>query len=263
MRPLAFALLAWVACNGDDDTSPPPDTTPVDGDADTDTDGDVDTDIDTDSDTDVDLNVAEIRFIHVTQAFGSVDIYIDGVTTPVIETFPPFAGTPFQTMDPGDHEFAIAMEGTDLNKAFVSNMATLTAGTKFTLALFGPDTQPVLTGVVEDIDGLGAGDVRYRFWNVVDTIPEIDVVDEDTTMPLATDLAYGANATVDVPATEHVLLVDTNADGTADLRFTVPVVGEGVVVSLFFALDLGAPILLGQPAGGGAPVKMPAEILAP
>ena len=252
MRPLALALLAFVAC-GDEDTTPPADTTTVDGDA----------DADADTDADVDLDEADVRFIQATDAFGPIDVYVDGATTPVITNFPPFAGTPFQSIDTGQHTFAVALTGTSLSKTFASSDANLDAGTKVTVALFGSESLPVLTGVVEDIAGLGVGDVRYRLWNVVETIPEIDVVDEDTATPLATDLAYGASALVDVPAAPHDLLVDTNADATPDLKFAVPLVGKNVVVSLFFTLDAGVPILLGEPAGGGNPVKMPAEILTP
>ena len=130
---------------------------------------------------------------------------------------------------------------------------TLAGGTpKNLIVVFGTPAAPVLTQVLEDIMNppLAMGSLRYRFWNVVDTIPAIDVTDEAADMLLADDLAYGPTTeTVDLPAGARAVLVDTNNDGVDEYRYQIPAVGANAVVSFFFTMQGGVPVLLGQPAG--------------
>jgi hypothetical protein len=266
MRSWSIVLTLVFACGDKDDNTTGDTTDEADADTDTDTDADADADADADTDTDADADPqqSDARFVNTSEAIGTVTVYADGSATPVLPMLPSFLGTPFAPVQVGMHTFAIAPEAAPPTEAIASSTGQYDLNKRYSLVVFGTPSAPVLTQVLEDIMNppLAMGSLRYRFWNVVDTIPSIDVTDEGTDMFLADDLAYGpATETVDLPAGPRTVLVDTDNDGVDEYRYSIPGVGVNAVVSFFFTMQAGVPVLLGQPAGGAIPVALQPEIL--
>jgi len=267
MRSWTIPLSLLLACgDNDDEDDDGTDTDEVDTDTDTDADSDTDSDTDADSDADADLDRADVRFVHTSEALGTVTVYRDGDTTPVLPMLPVFGGTPFAPLEAGSHSFAVTPQGAPATEQIATVNGSFEVNKRYTLVLFGPTTAPVLVPVLEDIMNppLMMGQLRYRFWNLVDTIPTIDVTDETSDTLLSDDLAYGpTTATVDLPAGARNVLVDVDNDGIDEYRYIIPAIGANAVVSFFFTMQGDVPVLLGQPAGGANPVPLEPEILAP
>ena len=107
MRSWTIPLTLLLACGDNDDDDDAGDTDEVDTDTDTDADTDTDSDTDADSDADADADRSDVRFVHTSEALGTVTLYLDGDTTPLLPMLPVFGGTPFAPMQAGSHMFAV------------------------------------------------------------------------------------------------------------------------------------------------------------
>jgi hypothetical protein len=191
---LALGLGLWsVGCGDDDGDSPPP---PPDGGLDMST-------------PPVDMMPPEdggapamIRVVHAAPSAPSVDVYVMGQTTPVIDALAYTETSPYLEVPPGSHTFEIRPDGAGPTStpAFTTPALTLAAGKKYTAIAAG-----VLGGRGEEgfrvlalEEGFGSrasSEARVRLVHAALDAPTVavDVGDDDPTMPEVPSLALYAD----------------------------------------------------------------------
>jgi hypothetical protein len=230
-------MLAWsllVACK--DEPTP---TTRDDADADT----------DTDADTDVDPpDRMYLRLVHVGEALGAVDVWIDGDVRPMGAGLTGPDGSGFRQEEPGLRTFVVTRAGASPSTDALARLELdLPDGSRTTLAVFGTPEDVRFVAVPEVVSDLQTNEVRYTFFAAVPSLPDVAVsfAGADLAAPYGERTVLG-----DLPPAARDVSVDLDGDGTAECGVTVQGPAPGTIASLYLATDRGVPTVFGHDAVG-------------
>lgn len=233
-------MVAWAwlaACRKDE----PPDTTRIDADA------DADADVDTDTEPPP-VPETFLRFVHVGEPLGPLDVWIDGDVRPLARGFSGPGGTRFTPEDPGSRALVITTSGSSPTTDALARLEVeLADRARTTLVAYGTPERVGFVAVPEDVSDLAQTDVRYTFFAAVPGLDDVRVRFGDTTV----DAPYGARvALVDLPPAARDVSVDLDGDGVTDCTVTVQGVQGGAVAALYLATAGGVPTVFGHDPQG-------------
>ena len=127
----------------------------------------------------------------------------------------------------------------------------MAVGARYSLVLAGSEGAIDARVVEENVAGIPVDEVRLVVWNVGEELAPFDVRDTAAGTVLVDDATYGSGPTeVLAPAGELDIGVDLDGDGTSDVAFTVPDVGDQVTVPLYFLVDGTDMVMLGHAPTG-------------
>ncbi|MBX2798603.1 MAG: DUF4397 domain-containing protein [Myxococcales bacterium] len=230
---LAFGVMGLVAaCSGDEEDKAT-DTAM----ADADTDADADADADTDADTDV-VDNASIRVLHLGPDAPGVDVFVDDGTPAAISDLGFTEGIDYVDLPEATYNFKVSVTGQTPGDAVLDADVPLTGGTRYAAVAHGylADSDLVLSAFVENTEGIPAGNTRLHVVHAASRTPQVDiwnVTDPSNPTPLLTDVDYGADADLDVPAGAYDIGFDATDDGVPDLVYSVPDLGADTYVSVY------------------------------
>ena len=256
------------ACDGDKD-SDTADAGPG-GDSDTeDTSPPDDTD-EPDTDTDVPVEDAQVRILHLGVGVANVDVFVDDAETAAASDIAFKGGTDYVPLAPAMYNFDVSATGDTAADALLTLDATLEEGKSYAAVAigFGPGDGGTpaasLVAFEEDPDELG-GNTRLHIVHAAAGVGEVDIYNNaDLSTPLAENVAYGADTTLpDLTPGALTVGIDTDDDGTPDLTFDVPDLGEAYVsvyaVNSAGSADDADVSLVAHIAGTAAPTEIAAN----
>lgn len=240
---LLLALpLSIVACGDDMDTDTDEDTDTEE--TDTDTNGDTETD-DGDDDTnddddDVAPTTASIRVMHLSPDAPAVDIYAEGVPTPVISALAFEEGTAYLELPGGTYTLYIVgatdepVEDPAGSAAYTIDSLTIDNGVSYTAVahgyLTGDDANFTVSALVDDRDDIDSGDIRVQVFHgaAAGAFAQVDVwnVTGDPSA-LIPDFDYAADVTTDLPIAAYDLCLDVDNNSECDATFGIPELATG------------------------------------
>lgn len=240
MRPTILALFGLTvlsACSGKDED---------------DTGGGTDDTSDTSdtSDTgDTTADNARVRVLHLSPDAPAVDVFVDGVTDPVVTGLEFPDGTAYLDVPAGTYTFKVAPAGAGVDAAVltVADLA-LAEGQGYTAVAFDVLESIQAAAFVEDTTGLPDGQIRVNVMHAAPMVGEVDIwVLGETPTPLLVDVPFGANAVLDLPVGSYPVGFDVDNDEVPDVTFTIPELPGGARYNLFATNDMGGNVfLLGQ-----------------
>lgn len=208
---------------------------------------------------------ASLRVLHLSPDAPAVDVIVndDENTRPVTNLeFPD--GTEFAELTAGEYDFDVVPTGGALADSVLEiDDLVLESGKYYTAVAYGPAESIAALALVDDPEGLAAGNIRVRAIHAADGVGEVDIWNipaKGDPTPLYTDLEYGeAGDALDVPAGTYTLGIDINNDETPDATFELPALSAGAVVNLY-AVAIGAgAALVAQPWTGETTTINPVE----
>ncbi len=142
-------------------------------------------------------NPAFVRIIHASPDIGIVDVFVDG--TKILDNFQFGTVTGYVPLPQGSHTLRIALLGTGINAAVVTQTLTVSAGVPYTIAALGTKATGFSLSVFKD-DNLVAGNgAKVRVYHLSQVIGAVDVQADKQT--IANGLSYPhASDYVSVPA---------------------------------------------------------------
>lgn len=196
-----------------------------------------------------------IRVLHLSPDAGSVDVWANGAVQAVEGLgFPD--GTGYLELDAGTYSFDItaAMDSPD-NAVLTVPDLELSADTYYTAVAYNNAASIQAMALVDDYEGLAAGDIRVRAIHTAVGVGDVDIweiSDPMNPIPLFTDVAFGdVSGYEDLPAMAYTLGFDLDNDANPDVVFELPSLEAGTVANVFAATDaMGTPFLLAQFANG-------------
>ncbi len=199
--------------------------------------------------------LTNVRVLHLSPDAGSVDVYAN-TSVQAVEGLGFSSGTGYLELDPGTYTFDItaAMDSPENAVLTVADLP-LDADTYYTAVAFDNAASIQALALVDDYEGLAAGDIRVRAIHTavgVDNVDIWEISDPMNPVPLYTDVAFGdVGAYMDLPANAYTLGFDLDGDADPDVVFELPSLEAGTVANVFAVTDtMGTPFLLAQFADG-------------
>ena len=156
-------------------------------------------------------NPAFVRIIHASPDIGIVDVFVDG--TKILDNFQFGTVTGYVPLPQGTHTLRIALLGTGINAAVVTQTLTVSEGVPYTIAALGTKATGFSLTVFKD-DNLVAGNgAKVRVYHLSKVTGAVNV--QADTQTIANGLSYPhASDYVSVPAGSYTFNL-TGATQTA------------------------------------------------
>ncbi len=196
-----------------------------------------------------------VRVVHLSPDAPNVDVYFNGGGA-FLTDVPFTAGSGYFTVLPGTFSFDVAPAGTTIADSVLNFDLTFDPNVNYTAAAIDVVDNITALALVDDVEGLAAGDTRFQIVHAGPGVPEVDILNDDGGAELVGDLAFGSSETIDVPSAAYRLGVDTNNDAVADLLFDVPELGGGVQVNVYATNDTDGNVFLLAHLPNGAVVRI-------
>ncbi|MEM1415170.1 MAG: DUF4397 domain-containing protein [Myxococcota bacterium] len=187
----------------------------------------------------------EVRFWHLADEAGPVDIFVDGVAIDEGVDFE--INSDYIEFDAGTLDIAIAPAGAGVGAAVIEASLPLGDGESYTIIAAQLGAEPAAFAalpILEDRSAPADGNVNLRVFHAAYGVPtavDVHVVDEDTNPEVLAGLAQGTAAMMPVSAANAAttLGLDLEGDGTIDVQtedalgpFTVDSVTIGAITKL-------------------------------
>lgn len=149
-------------------------------------------------------NPAFVRIIHASPDIGIVDVFVDG--TKILDNFQFGTVTGYVPLPQGTHTLRIALLGTGINAAVVTQTLTVSEGVPYTIAALGTKATGFSLTVFKD-DNLVAGNgAKVRVYHLSQVTGAVNV--QADTQTIANGLSYPhASDYVSVPAGSYTFNV--------------------------------------------------------
>jgi hypothetical protein len=192
-----------------------------------------------------------VRVLHLSPDAPGVDVFANGGDEPVVENLEFPDGTEYLDVPAGTYTFDIAPAGTSADDAVLTVPdLELEAGSSYTAVAFDELASISALALVDDAEGLDAGDIRIRAIHTAAGVGEVDIWDvtnPGSPSPLYEDVDFGvAGDAIDVPAGAYSVGIDIDDDATPDLTFDLPALDGGTLVNLYAVAADGDVFLLAQ-----------------
>lgn len=172
---------------------------------------------------------ASIRVMHLGVNVPAVDIFAN-MTGPVFENLEFGNSTEYAMVPAGDLDVEVFATGTT-DPVLLEDTFMLDAGTQYTAVAIGDAesmeaaTEPSLIALVDDSEGIDAGNVRLQVVHAAPEFGQVDIYETsgDAPVVLLTDVDFGASATLDMDlvAGPYTIGLDVDDDMMADVEFDV------------------------------------------
>lgn len=204
----------------------------------------------TGTDPDPVVGEASVRVMHLSPDAPAVDVWVDGVTDPVVTDLAFGEGTDYLVVPEGTYTFRVAPAGAGADAAVLTLAdLALADGSASTAVAFGAVSSITGKALTDDASGLADGDFRVRVMHAASGVGEVDIwaLTDNGAAPLLEDVPFGADAVLDLPAAAYDVGFDVDNDAIPDLTFSLPEIPAGFYVNLYAANDVsGAVYLLAQ-----------------
>jgi len=183
-----------------------------------------------------------VRAAHLSPDAGDVDLYLQGVASPLVEEFTFGTTTGYLPVAPGDYTFEVAPTGTSIDDSVLSIAASVDPNTRYTVAAIGTVDGSTLTStaMIDDLD-VPNDMIRVRAIHAAAAVGQVDIwniPDDGDPAPLYEDVDFGvAGAEMDLPAGAYTLGLDTDDDATPELIFELPDLAAGTHADVFAVSD--------------------------
>ncbi len=170
-----------------------------------------------------------VRFWHLADEAGTVDIFVDGVSVAAgVEFELNTAFTPFLA---GDYEIDISPAGMGPDMAAISATLSLGEGESYTIIAAQLGTDPAAFAalpILEELTPLTAGNVNLRVFHAAFGVPtavDVHAIDGMTNPEVLMGLAQGTAAAAPLSIAREALTIglDLEGDGTIDVQTEEPV----------------------------------------
>jgi hypothetical protein len=184
----------------------------------------------------VPTDIARLRLLHLGVNAPDLDVFVDG-NGPVVAALVFRDGTDYGMLLAGDHVLQVSEVGTAADQALVTADVMLEIQGFYTAAVIGDfaetDGAPGLQviSIADDVEGIGAGDVRITVVHAAPAVGEVDayeISDPMSPMLLFENAQFGMVSTLpDMPAGPMEIGLDVDDDMLADITFSIPEAGLG------------------------------------
>jgi hypothetical protein len=177
--------------------------------------------------------------MHLGVNVPGVDVFANGAG-PVFTNLEFGDSTMYETVPEGDYTFEVALTGDPVEDAVLEPMFTLDPDTLYTAVAIGDLNEtnmapaPSVIALVDDPDGIDAGNVRLQVVHAAAAVGQVDIyeaTDGANLVTLAEDVDFAGSTTLDdLPANTYVIGLDLDNDTGTD--------GDGLEVT--FTVDTSA-----------------------
>lgn len=181
---------------------------------------------------------AMLRFLNLDPASSDFDVWVSDCPMPSVTDSDFLDDTDYIPVVPGRHTFRIIpRDGSTL----LEFQLDLVADRLQSATWFAVDSMlAVIDMFDDDRTGLGAGDFRVQFANLIDDVPLLDVylIRQGPDLLLADDAEFDGVSRFDLDAGEdHRLGLDVDRDGRIDWAFDLPDVAHAGEIHNLYAID--------------------------
>jgi hypothetical protein len=207
---------------------------------------------------------ANIRVLHLSPDTPAVDVYVNDAVPAAIQDLVFEQSTGYIPLPAATYNFKAAPANTSPSAAVIDIDLQLDPGVDYTAVAFDEFANIQPLALVDDSSGIAAGTIRYQIAHTAVGVGVVNIGSRDLgPAPIGNNVEFGQSLVVDAPAGAVEVTLDVGADGTADFRFDVPDLGDGILVNVFAATDAaGAPFLLAQ-LPDGSTARVDAEAVLP
>ncbi len=154
-------------------------------------------------------NMAYIRIIHASPDVGVVDVFVDG--TKLLSSFQFGVVTPYVAVPAGGHNVQIALIGTGVGAAVITQSIMTSADTPYTVAALGTRALGFSLSVFTDNNLVSNNDAKVRVYHLSPGTGSVNV--SNGTTSVASDLSYQkASDYIAIPAGSYTLDARFSAD---------------------------------------------------
>jgi hypothetical protein len=147
-------------------------------------------------------SMAYIRVIHASPDVGVVDVFVDG--NKLLSSFQFGVVTPYVPLPAGGHHVQIALIGTGVGAAVITQSIMVQANTPYTVAAIGTKETGFSLTVFTDNNVVSNNDAKVRVYHLSLGTGTVNVTNGSTSV--ASDLSYqNASGYVDIPAGSYTL----------------------------------------------------------
>ena len=217
-------------------------------------------------------DMAYIRVIHASPDVGVVDVFLDG--NKLLSSFQFGVVTPYVAVPAGGHKIQIALIGTGVNAAVITQNITVSAGTPYTVAALGTKASGFSLSVFTDNNIVASTkDAKVRIYHLSPNASDVSISNGAST--IASGLTYQtASNYVDIasgsytfdaaiPASQALSLNTNIKPWTVTSVFAIGVVKGSPAIQLISTQVPGIPGVPGTGSDPNAVVSTPAQPLGP
>ena len=188
-----------------------------------------------------------IRVLHLSPDAPAVDVFVNSGDDATVADLAFGEGTGYLDIPADTYSFQIAAAGATAADAVLNiDDLPLAADTSYTAVAIDYLDNISALALVDDYDGIAAGDIRLQIVHAAPGVPQVDiwVISDDGATPLLENVDFGVYATVDVPAAAYTLGFDVDDDAIPDVIFDVPNLGADQAVNVFAVNDADGNVSL-------------------
>ena len=217
-------------------------------------------------------DMAYIRVIHASPDVGIVDVFLDG--NKILSSFQFGVVTPYVPIPAGGHKVQIALIGTGVNAAVITQTITVSAGTPYTVAALGTKASGFSLSVFTDNNTVASTkDAKVRIYHLSPNASGVSISNGSST--IASGLTYQtASNYVDIasgsytfdaaiPASQSLSLNADVKPWTVTSVFAIGVVNGTPAIQLISTQVAGIPGVPGTGSDPNAVVSAPTQPLGP
>ncbi|GAC1400700.1 MAG: DUF4397 domain-containing protein [Ktedonobacteraceae bacterium] len=158
--------------------------------------------------------MAYVRVIHASPDVGTVDVFVDG--TELLSSFQFGVVTPYVPLPAGGHNVQVALIGTGVNAAVITQSIMVNVGTPYTIAAVGTKASGFSLLVFTDNNVVSGNDAKVRIYHLSPNAGSVSV--SNGSNPVANSLTYQkASDYIAIPAGSYTF------DATIPSNQTVPI----------------------------------------
>ncbi len=197
----------------------------------------------------LDPATTQLRALHLSPDSPSVDVYLNGSTTPAAQDLAFKTGTAFLTIPAGTYTVDIAPANTSIESSVLTVPGLfLGADRNFTAVAYNEVASLDALGLEEDLSTPSG--IRVRAIHTAVGVGQVDIWNipgEGDPTPLYTDVDFGvAGDYLELPAGAYTLGFDLDNDANPELYFELPALGAGTIANVFATSDDSGVFLLAQ-----------------
>ena len=156
-----------------------------------------------------------VRVIHASPDVGTADVFVDGAK--LLSSFQFGAVTGYATVPAGPHKVQIALVGTGINAAVISETLAVSPGLAYTVAAIGTQATGLSLQVFVDSNLLSPGTARLRVYQLSPDGGPVDVSSQGQTLLSGINYQDASNY-LTLPVGAYTFNVDSPTNNTT-LRF--------------------------------------------
>jgi hypothetical protein len=156
---------------------------------------------------------AFVRIIHASPDIGIVDVFVDG--TEILNNFQFGTVTDYVPLPQGTHTLRIALLGTGINAAVITQMLTVSEGVPYTIAALGTKAKGFSLTVFKDDNLITGNGAKVRVYHLSQVTGSVNVLADKQT--IANGLSYPhASSYVSIPAGSYMFNLTGSTQATPD-----------------------------------------------